>query len=62
MFSINSARSNKFRCIDQANLEKLENYWKYPGSYKQTYLTIRTALDRQFKMIQRVKFPVEVST
>lgn len=47
----------EFKLIDQAHPERVENYWTYPNSHKQTYLTIRMALDKHFKLIQRVKLP-----
>ncbi len=39
---------------------QVENYWKHPGTHKQTFRLIRTALVQQFKMVQRVKLPCTI--
>ena len=56
--------SHEFKFIDQTQTffvnpytQKLEDYWKNPTTHKQTYLSIRKGLDRQFRLVQRVKLP-----
>lgn len=54
----------EFKFMDQTQTffvnpatRKVEDYWKHPGTHKQTYLTIREALNRHFRLIQRAKLP-----
>jgi SAM-dependent methyltransferase len=54
----------EFKFIDQTqtffinpDTQQLEDYWKYPMTHKQTYLSIREGLDRHFRLVQRVRLP-----
>lgn len=58
------ASPREFKAIDQTQTffvdpvtMKVEDYWKHPATHKQTYLTVREALNRHFRLIQRVKLP-----
>jgi len=54
----------EFKFIDQTQTlfvnpysHKLEDYWKLPSTHKQTYLSIRKGLDKNFRLVRRIKLP-----
>jgi ubiquinone/menaquinone biosynthesis C-methylase UbiE len=52
-----------FKFIDQSQTfwinpdGQVEDYWKAPDTHKQTYQTIRRALSKHFRLVQRAKLP-----
>lgn len=58
------ASPREFRFIDQSQTVfvnpyygRVEDYWKHPATHKQTYLEIRKALEKHFKLIQKIRLP-----
>jgi ubiquinone/menaquinone biosynthesis C-methylase UbiE len=60
------ASPREFKFIDQSQIVfvnpyngKVEDYWKNPGTHKQTYLEIRKALEKHFKLIRKIRLPFD---